>query len=263
MQRFLVRSVGRVLILLLGCVTGVTADAAERAAVRIAVAANFKQTADRLAQEFSKQTAELPPVVSSGASGLLYSQITQGAPFDVFFSADKERPELLEAAGLTVPGSRYTYAVGRLVLWRPGRPFEGTLEQALSGADVKIVSIANPTVAPYGAAAQQVLEKLGLWHSPSFRIVQGESIGQTFQFVATGNAQIGFIALSQVRELAGETPIDREILEIDPSLYAPLAQDVVRLKISSGNAAAARFLDFVRGPDGRAIITAAGYASGP
>ncbi len=264
MRRFLARSLGPALVLLLGSAACLDAGAAGQAAVRVAVAANFKQTADRLAEKFSKQTGELPPVISSGASGLLYSQITQGAPFDVFFSADRERPALLEIAGLTVPGSRYTYAIGKLVLWRPGQPWTGTLEQALKASNVRVVSIANPAVAPYGAAAQQVLEKSGLWISPPFKIVQGESIGQTFQFAATGNAQLGFIALSQVRELSmGQTPIDGEILEIDQQLYAPLAQDVVRLKHSTGNPAVARFLDFVRSPDGRAIISAAGYASGP
>lgn len=263
MYRMLFRTLG---LLLLGhAAASGSAYAAQPPPVRIAVAANFKQTVDRLAEKFSKQTGELPPVVSSGASGLLYSQIAQGAPFDVFFSADRERPALLETAGLAVPGSRYTYAVGKLVLWRPGRPWQGTLEQALRAGDVKVVSIANPAVAPYGTAAQQVLEKLGLWGAPPFKIVQGESIGQTFQFAASGNAQLGFIALSQVKESAasGQAAISREILEVDQQLYTPLAQDVVQLKISAGNPAVGRFLEFVRGPDGRAIISEAGYAPGP
>lgn len=233
--------------------------------VRVAVAANFKQTMDRLAADFSRRTGELAPIVSSGASGLLYSQIVQGAPFDVFFSADQERPARLEQDGLVVPGSRYTYAVGKLVIWRPGRTWSGTLEQALKAPDVKVVSIANPAVAPYGTAAQQVLEKLGLWAKPPFRVVQGESLGQAFQFVATGNAQLGFIALSQVNEArsAAEGTIANEVLEIDARLYAPLAQDAVRLKRSAGKAAVGRFLDFVRSPEGKAMIAAAGYASTP
>jgi molybdate transport system substrate-binding protein len=235
------------------------------APVRVAVAANFKQTMDRLAADFSMKTGELPPIVSSGASGLLYSQIAQGAPFDLFFSADQDRPARLERDGLAVPGSRYTYAVGKLMAWRPGRAWNGTLEQALKAPDVRVVSIANPAVAPYGAAAQQVLEKLGLGSSPPFRIVQGESLGQAFQFVATGNAQIGFIALSQVKEATSpaQAGIANEVLEIDPALYAPIAQDAVRLKRSAGNAAVGRFVDFVRSPEGRAIIAAAGYASDP
>lgn len=245
-------------------VGGPVAHAAQEP-VRVAVAANFKQTMDRLAAEFVKQTGELAPLVTSGASGLLYSQIAQGAPFDVFFSADQERPARLEQDGLIVPGSRYTYAVGRLVVWRPGRAWSGTLEQALKAPGVKVVSIANPAVAPYGVAAQQVLDRLGLWASPPFRIVQGESLGQAFQFVATGNAQLGFIALSQVKEATSpaRAGIATEVLEVDPKLYAPIAQDAVRLKRSAGNAAVARFLDFVRSPEGRAMIAAAGYAQDP
>jgi molybdate transport system substrate-binding protein len=233
--------------------------------VRVAVAANFKQTMDRLAAAFSKENGKLAPIVSSGASGLLYSQIVQGAPFDVFFSADQERPARLEKDGLVVPGSRYTYALGKLMLWRPGRALSGTVEQALRAPDVKVVSIANPALAPYGAAAQQVLETLGLWATPPFRVVQGESLGQAFQFVATGNAELGFIALSQVKEAASpaRAGLASEVLEIDPRLYAPIAQDAVRLKRSAGNAAVGRFLDFVRSPQGRAIITAAGYAQDP
>jgi molybdate transport system substrate-binding protein len=255
----------RASLLLVGvglCLSGPVARAASEP-VRVAVAANFKQTIDRLAAEFSRKTGELAPVVTSGASGLLYSQITQGAPFDVFFSADQERPERLERDGLVVPGSRYTYAVGKLVLWRPGRAWSGTVEQALKDPLVKVVSIANPAVAPYGAAAQQVLEKIGLWTAPPFRVVQGESLGQAFQFVATGNAQLGFIALSQVKEANAQPGIESEVLEIDPRLYAPLAQDAVRLKRSAANAAVGRFLDFVSSPQGRAMIAAAGYASAP
>jgi molybdate transport system substrate-binding protein len=262
----LVPGVRLFLIVMAGCmpITSLAASAEVRP-VRVAVAANFKPTLDRLAAEFSRQTGELPAVVSSGATGLLYSQVLQGAPFDVFFSADQERPARLEAEGLTVPGSRYTYAVGKLVLWRPGRPWTGTLEQALKSEEIRVVSIANPKVAPYGAAAQQVLEQLGLWRAPRFRIVQGESLGQAFQFVASGNAQAGFIALSQVVESAGsvQAPRPDEIMQIDQTLYTPLAQDVVQLKRSSDNPAAGRFLEFVRGPQGRAIIAQAGYAHLP
>lgn len=250
------------LLVAVGAGLPVQAAGAAGAPVRVAVAANFKQTMDRLATEFVSQTGELAPIVTSGASGLLYSQIAQGAPFDVFFSADQERPARLEQDGLGVPGSRYTYAVGRLVAWRPGRAWRGTLEEALRSPDVKVVSIANPAVAPYGAAAQQVLEKAGLWVRPPFRVVQGESLGQAFQFVATGNAQLGLVALSQVKE-AAQAGLGTEILEIDPRLHAPLAQDAIRLKRSAGNASAGRFLDFVRSPRGRAIIAAAGYAAVP
>jgi molybdate transport system substrate-binding protein len=238
--------------------------AAQHEPVRVAVAANFKATIEHLAAEFSKQTGELRPVISSGASGLLYSQIVQNAPFDLFYSADQDRPARLEADGLTESGSRYTYAVGKLVAWRSGRAWAGTLEQALQSADTKVVAIANPAVAPYGVAAQQVLQALQLWSTPPYRVVQGESIGQTFQFVATGNAQLGFIALSQVIESrAGSQPVPAtEVLEIDQRLYTPIAQDAVRLK-RSVNPAAARFFDYVRSNAGRALIAEAGYATDP
>ena len=233
--------------------------------MRVAVAANFKLTMDRLAEEFSRKTGELRPLVSSGATGLLYGQIRQGAPFDVFFAADQERPARLEAEGLVEPGSRYTYAVGKLVLWRPGRPPSETLEQSLLAADIRVVAIANPAVAPYGAAAQQVLEAVGLWREPRFRVAQGESLGQAFQFVASGNAQLGFISLSQVKESAQgqRAALAGEIVEIDQRLYTPLAQDAVQLLRSADNPAASRFLKFVRGPEGRAIIGQAGYAASP
>lgn len=234
---------------------------AAEAALRIAVAANFKQTLDRLSAEFVIKNNALPPLVSSGATGLLYGQIVQGAPFDLFFAADRERPQQLEAAGLIAPGSRFTYATGKLVLWRPGRPWAGTLEQALRSADVKVVSIANPAVAPYGVAAQQVLERLGLWTGPPFRIVQGESLGQAFQFVATGNAQLGFISLAQVLESVDRPVMRDAILEIDPRLYAPIEQDAVLLRRAADNPQARRFLDFVRSPEGQAIIAGAGYSA--
>jgi len=230
--------------------------------LRIAVAANFLQTAERLSGEFSSQTGELRPVLSSGATGLLYSQIVQGAPFDLFFAADRERPAALEKAGLAVPGSCFTYALGQLVLWRPGRPWAGTLEQALAAGETRVVAIANPAVAPYGAAARQVLEGLGSWERPAFRIVQGESLGQAFQFVATGNAQLGFISLAQVME-SGSPVIREEILRIDAGLYDPIAQDAVLLRRGATHPAAQRFLDFVRSARGHAIIAAAGYSQDP
>lgn len=248
-------------LLLVWGVLGLSSAQAAEPALRVAVAANFKLTIDRLAAEFVIENNVPSPLVSSGATGLLYGQIVEGAPFDVFFAADRERPQRLEAAGLIAPGSRFTYAVGKLVLWRPGRPWEGTLEQALRAGDVKVVSIANPAVAPYGVAARQVLERLALWTGPPFRIVQGESLGQAFQFVATGNAQLGFISLAQVIESAA-WPVNRDaILEIDTRLYSPIEQDAVLLRRAADHPTARRFLDFVRSPRGQAIIAAAGYSA--
>lgn len=233
-------------------------------AVRAAVAANFRLTLERLAAAHLKDGGT-PLRISSGATGALYGQIVQGAPFDVFFAADRERPAELEANGLIVPGSRFTYAIGRLVAWRPGTPWQGTLERTLKDPAIRVVAIANPELAPYGQAAREVLTRLKLWGSPPFRIVQGESLGQTFQFASTGNAQLGFVALAQIREApeAERVRWERESLIIDPGLHAPIEQDAVILRAAQGRAEVQRFMAFVRSPAGRAIIAAAGYDTRP
>jgi len=230
------------------------------ATVRIAVAANFRLTLDRLTAAFEAQRP-VKIVVSAGASGLLYGQIVQGAPFDLFFSADAARPARLEQDGLIVPGSRFAYAVGRLALWRPGRPWRGSIEAALRAPDVRTVALANPATAPYGQAATQVLERLGVADDAAFRLVRGESIGQTFQFLASGNADLGFVALAQLVEfdaLNGRTA-QSEAHVVDVTLHEPIVQEAVWLKRSRTNAAAGDFLGFVQN-QGRAIIVAAGYA---
>ena len=166
--------------------------------VRIAVAANFLATLNEIVTTFEQDTGHVA-VVSSGSSGRLYAQIKNGAPFDVFFSADVTRPKLLEEEGLAVQGSRFTYAVGQLTLWSPGPTMiEGNGKAMLLSDDVEHVAIANPKTAPYGAAAKEVLQALGLWEPIQDRLVRGENIGQTFHFVFSKNAQLGFVALSQV-----------------------------------------------------------------
>lgn len=227
--------------------------------VRVAVAANFKQTLDQLGETFGSQRARL--VVSSGATGTLYSQIVQGAPFDVFFSADVERPAKLEEQKLIEPGSRFTYARGKLVFWRPGAPAMKSLEDGLRGAGLKTLAIANPKLAPYGLAAREVLERQSLWSSPPFKVVMGESLGQTYQFVASGNADAGFIALSQVLEgqAQGGRDIRGEIVMIESRMHAPIEQQAVLLAGARQKEAARAFLDFVRSEAGKRIIAAAGY----
>lgn len=239
------------------------ADASMRARdeLRIAVAANFKLTLERLVATFVDGRS-IQVAVSSGASGLLYGQIVQGAPFDVFFSADPERPRRLERAGLTVGDSRFTYALGVLALWRPGGRAEDSLDQALRDGNLEVLAIANPDTAPYGAAAIQVLGLLGLDRNPPFRIVRGESIGQAFQFVASGNAAAGFVALSQLIEFDAQNDhadSRSEALLVDPALYEPIVQQAVRLAPAHANRTAAEFLDFVRSSQGREIIREAGY----
>jgi molybdate transport system substrate-binding protein len=223
--------------------------------VNIAVAANFTAPARELAAAFKQQTGH-KPVLSFGASGQFTAQISQAAPFDVFLSADTERPLNLIKDGLAVADSRFTYAVGKLVLWsRDQRADAGetTLRQPFQK-----LAIANPAAAPYGGAALDVLRNLGLLEALGPRIVQGNSIAQTFQFVETGNAELGFIALSQ---LAGRSDGGRWL--VPSHLHAPLQQDAVLLTRGKDNKAAIAFMNFLKSAEARALITRFGYELAP
>lgn len=245
----------------LWCIGGDLTSTAQAAApeLRIAVAANFKQTLERLGDAFGQEHVRL--VVSSGATGMLYSQIVRGAPFDIFFAADVERAAKLDQDKLIEPGSRFTYAIGRVVLWRPEATSMHSLEAALGAADIRTLAIANPELAPYGAAAREILEHQQLWRAPPFKIVFGESLGQTYQFVASGNADAGFIALSQIHEAQAQSGRDvrNEIIVVDQRLHAPIEQQAVLLASARHKDAARAFLQFVRGEEGKRIIVAAGY----
>jgi molybdate transport system substrate-binding protein len=239
------------LALAVGCLLLALASGARAGEVHVAVATNFAKTAHAVAEAFAAGTGHRA-LVSDGSTGKLYAQIVNGAPFEVFLSADAERPRRLEAEGHAVPGSRFTYALGRLVLWSPD-PARVTGEEVLRRDDFRHLAIANPELAPYGAAAQQVLEKLGLWEKLEPRLVRGEDVGQTFHFVATGNAELGFVALSQVTDQGGSrwvVPGDR---------FAPLEQQAVVLGHGRDDVAARAFLDFLRGDAARAMIEKAGY----
>ena len=225
--------------------------------VLVAVATNFLNPMKELAGTFEESTGHRA-TLSGGSSGKLYAQIRNGAPFEVFLSADADRPRLLEAANFTVNGSRFTYAIGRVVLWSSDS--QSTSEEGqevLAKGNFTHLAIANPKTAPYGLAAVQVMKQWGLWESLRPRIVQGENIGQTFQFVASGNAQLGFVALSQISD-----PRFREHgtrWDIPTALYAPLSQDAVLLKPGQANPAAAALLEFFRGDEARAVIARYGY----
>src|SRR6185436_4717794 len=171
---------------------------AAAADVHVAVAANFAAPAKSLAAIFEKQSGH-QTVLSTGSTGKFYAQITTGAPFDVLLSADTETPGRLDTEKLAVVGQRFTYALGKLVLWSPGTMVDGRGDVLRSQA-FRRLSIANPRLAPYGAAAQQVMEQLGIWNSSQGRLVLGENIAQAYQFVSTGNAELGFIAYSQIRD---------------------------------------------------------------
>ena len=226
--------------------------------LNVAVAANFLGTLKKLAPMY-EQASGNHLVPSAGSSGQLYTQIKQGAPFDVLLSADRDRPAYLEAEGLAVPGSRFTYAIGTLVLWSPLSGVVDGAGKVLSGNRYHMLAIANPATAPYGEAAQQVLTTLGLWDTlnSSKKIVVGESIDQAWQFTATGAADLGFVALSEVTH---EGVISGSYWIPPQSMYKSIDQNAVLLTRSSKRLAAGNFLSWLQ-HDGHAIATikAAGY----
>ena len=219
----------------------------------IAVAANFTDAAKEIAAVFKAKTGH-EAVLSFGATGALYTQITQEAPFEILLSADAEHPEKAVDTGLGVADSRFTYAIGKLVLWSKNADLVKG-EETLKGGGFTKLSIANPALAPYGAAAVETLKALKLDEAVQPKIVQGNSIAQTFQFIDTGNAELGFIALSQ---LAGKSEGSRWV--VPQVLYNPIKQDAVLLKKGSTNEAATAFMTFLKGADARAIIEKFGYA---
>lgn len=220
-----------------------------------AVAANFAAAMARIEPDF-EQTTGYQLTVVLGSSGKLVQQIQQGAPFDVLLSADVERPELLAKSGLGVPASRFTYAIGRLALWSPDQQAIGADGTAyLRAGTFRHLVIANPAVAPYGAAAQQVLEKLGLWATVQDKIVRGEDIGQVYAMVASGAAEAGFVALSSV--ISGPKPGSHWAVPQD--LYTPLKQDAILVTRARANPAALALLDYLKSPPARALIAELGY----
>lgn len=231
------------------------AGAALADSARVAVAANFAEPLEHILRSF--QSTGHVVSASAGSTGQLYALIRNGAPFDVLLAADSAAPERLEREGLAVQGTRFTYAVGKLVLYSadPLRIGEDGAA-ALRGAFRKL-AIANPDLAPYGGAARQVLAALGLWEALRPRLVLGQNIGQTFQFVATGNAELGFVALSQLAGAGAPAGGSRWI--VPESLYRPIAQDAVLLRRGASNAAARAFLASLRSPEAREIIAAYGY----
>jgi molybdate transport system substrate-binding protein len=225
------------------------------AQVTVAAAANFTAAMERLQPIFEQDSGHRLRV-SFGSTGKLYAQIRNGAPFDVFLAADQRRPELLEQEGLAVAASRRTYASGRLALWSADPTLVDDEGAVLASGRFQRLAIANPRTAPYGAAAIEVLRALGVFEEIEPRLVRGENIAQTFAFVSTRNAQLGFIALSQARALAqGEG----SIWVVPGHLYAPIRQDAVLLKRAADNAAARAFLDFLAGDVARAVILELGY----
>lgn len=223
--------------------------------VPVAVAANFTATAQEIAASFQKQTGH-SAILSFGSSGQLYAQIAQGAPFDILLSADAARPAQAERDGLAVAGSRFTYAIGKLVLWSANPGLVDNQGAVLKQGSFSHIAIANPDAAPYGAAALQTLKALGVHEQIAPKIVMGASITQAYQFAASGNAELGFVALAQLTDKsAGSRWI------VPENLYAPILQDAVLLTQGANNEAAKAFLDFLKSPQATAIITAQGYGA--
>jgi molybdate transport system substrate-binding protein len=218
----------------------------------VAVAANFTEPAKEIAALFKQKTGH-EAILSFGASGAFLAQITHEAPFQVFLSADAVRPKAAIDAGYAVSGSNFTYAIGRLVLWSKVVDVTKGVEALKAGSFSKL-SIANPNAAPYGVAAIETMKALGVYDALAAKIVQGESIAQAFQFIYSKNAEVGFVALSQLEAVPEGT---RWL--VPQNLYTPIRQDAVLLKKGENDEASKAFLEFLRGPEARAIIEKFGY----
>lgn len=219
----------------------------------VAVAANFTDAANEIAEAFAGETGHAA-VLSFGASGQLYTQITQSAPFEVFLSADNVMPELAVREGHGVEGSVFTYAIGQLVLYSPDAKMVNGPE-VLKAGNFQRIAIANPGAAPYGKAAVETMQSLGVYDTLQPKIVQGQNIAQAFQFIETRNAELGFVALGQVAQREGGS---RWI--VPQELFTPIRQDAVLLKQGEDNPAAKAFIEFLKGDKAAEIIEKYGYA---
>jgi molybdate transport system substrate-binding protein len=241
---------------LLSCLLLLLAGTVHADEVQVAVAANFTAPMQKIAAEFLRDTGHKAQL-AFGATGKFYAQITNGAPFEVFLSADDETPARLEKEGHAIAGSRYTYAVGRLVLWSAQEGKVDAQGEILKRGAIRRLALANPKTAPYGAAAVETMQKLDVLAQLQPAFVQAENIAQAYQFVGTGNAELGFVALSQVWQdgkLSGGSG-----WIVPASLHQPIRQDAVLLGRGSGKPAAAALLDYLRGDKARRIIKAYGY----
>jgi molybdate transport system substrate-binding protein len=223
----------------------------------VAAAANFKTVLERLEEDFEREF-DHTLTVTSGSTGALYVQIVNGAPYDVFVAADQRRPALLEQQERAVAGSRFTYALGRLALWSPDPAFiakDGA--ETLRAGRFRRLAMANPDLAPYGAAAMDVLRALNLQEALGPKIVTGQNIGQAFALVSSGNTELGFVSLSYILSPQNEQAGSR--WDAPSDLYAPIRQDAVLLKRAQDNEAAIAFLDYLKSERARKIIADFGY----
>lgn len=224
--------------------------------VNAAVAANFTAPVQQIVELFQKESGHTVKL-SFGSSGKFYSQIKEGAPFDVFLSADEKSPLMLEQDGLAVAHTRFVYALGKLVLWSAKPGFVDDKGTVLSKGGYNKLAYADPKLAPYGMAAKDTLEVMGLWNSVQGKLVTGESIAQTYQFAATGNAELAFVALSQITK---EGRVTEGSWWMVPSyMYTPIRQSAVQLSAAKDPAAAKAFLAFLKSDKAVAIIRSFGY----
>ena len=237
------------LLVALGCSAPLTADE-----VRVAVAANFIDVIKKLGESFAEQSGH-KVLVSSGSTGKLYAQIKNGAPYDVFLAADEQRPTLLEEQEIAIADTRFTYALGTLVLWSPQQQLIDEDLVVLQQQQFDHLSIANPRTAPYGRAAQQTLSKLGYWDALQPKLVRGENIGQAYQYVYSENAQLGFVAKSQV--FSDGSFKGGSHWQVPEDMYDPIAQQAVLL---TDTPAARELLDYLRTPAAISIIESYGYS---
>ena len=228
-------------------------SAAAAADIRVAVASNFSRAMQDVKRLFEQQTGHRVILVS-GSTGKHYAQIRNGAPFEAFFAADIERPQRLEQESIALANSRFTYAIGRVVLWSPDSGLVDSQGKVLNTGNFRFLAMANPRLAPYGRAAEQIIRAQGAWKSLQGRMVRGENIGQAFQFVKSGNAELGFVALSQIKQPGKST--EGSFWDVPHSLYSPVEQQAVVLQ---DNPVAHAFVEFVKSDRAREIIQAYGY----
>ncbi|MBN6774412.1 molybdate ABC transporter substrate-binding protein [Pseudomonas granadensis] len=224
--------------------------------VQVAVAANFTAPIQVIAADFEKDTGH-KLIAAYGATGQFYTQIKNGAPFEVFLAADDTTPEKLEKEGDTVKGSRFTYAIGTLALWSAKQGYVDAKGEVLLKNQYQHLSIANPKAAPYGLAATQVLAKLKLTEATQAKLVEGQNITQAYQFVSTGNAELGFVALSQIYKDGKVSSGSAWVVPAD--MHDPIKQDAVILNKGKDNPAAKALVEYLKGPKAAAVIKSYGY----
>jgi len=242
--------------LILGLVLSLSAVNLSAAQVSVAVAANFSAPLQKIAQLFEQETGH-KLIVSVGSTGGIYAQIKNGAPFQVFLSADHQTPLKLENEGHGVVGSRFTYATGKLALWSAQAGFVDDLGDVLKRNNFQKIAMANPKLAPYGAAAMQTLMKLGLWDTLKPKLVQGDNIAQTYQFVVTENAQLGFVAMSQI--VSEGKIIKGSAWRVPAHWHSPLQQEAILLAAGKNNPTATAFLAYLKTDKAKSVIRSFGY----